>query len=178
MIRSFALHQWFFIIHVEFIDNAKVVKSRAWRWRVQCLLLKRSNEKDVCFPRVKQWDTARLASIKIETLSKKKKKEIEMTDPWSVHGWESGGLNKEMMNEMNLMHGHFLSCKIMHCITFVYYIKHISSSHLKQEGRVLHLIKASERPSRRKKIIQIDRSFNPLKIQPTGRPSVSLDENE
>ena len=66
-----------------------------------------------------------------ETLSKEKREEIEMTDPWSVHGWESGELNKERINEMNLMHGHFFSCKIMHCITFTYYIKHMSSSHLK-----------------------------------------------
>ena len=74
---------------------------------------------------------------------------------------------------MNLMHGHFHSFKIMHCITFAYCIKHMSYSHLKQECGVLHPIKASERTSGRKKIIQIDQSFkkislNALKIQPTG----------
>ena len=117
------------------------------------------------------WDKERLANVKIETLSKEKMEETEMTYSWSVHGWESGRPNKERINEMNLMHGYFLSCKIMHCITFAYCVKHMSSSHLKQKCRVLHPIKASERPSGRKKIVQIDQSFkrislNSLQIQP------------
>ena len=149
------------------LTNARVEKSRTWRWEVQCFLLKDQIKRMFVFEN-RKWDTAWLESVKTETLSKKE--ETEMTDPWSVHEWERDRHNKkrEGVNEMNLMHGHVLLHKIVYCITLAYCIKHMSSSHLKQEGRVLHLIKASERPSGRKKIIQIDQSFNPFKIQPTG----------
>ena len=114
----------------------------------------------MCVSNSRKWDTERLTNAKTETLSKEKGRDW---NDWPVKcAWESGGLNKERINEMNPIHGHFFSCKIMHCITFAYYIKHMSSSHLKQESKVSHPIKASERPSRRKKIIQIDQSFKNL----------------
>ena len=136
MIRSFALHQWIFIIHVESIDNAKVVKSRAWRRKDRCLLWRIEQERCL-FPEVKNeirhdWQASR------QKCFLKKEEEIEMTDPWSVHGWESGGLNKERMNEINPMHGNFLSYKIMHCITF--HISHqacvFSSSEIGMQSHV------------------------------------------
>ena len=116
-----------------------------------------SNEKDVLFPEVKNeiwhdWQASR------QTCFLKKEEEIETTDPWN------GMLNKERINEMNSMHGHFLSCTIMHSITIAYCIKHMSSSHLKQECRILHPIKALERPSGKKKIIRMDQSFQEISL--------------
>ena len=64
----------------------------------------------------RQWDTPRLASVKTKMPSKEKGRD------WN--GWPVSGMLKK--NEMNLMHGHFLSCKIMHYITFAYCIKHVS----------------------------------------------------
>ena len=61
----------------------------------------------------------------------KKEEEIEMTNPRSDVFQKMAVFNKERINEMNSVHEHFLSCKIMHCITFTFCIEHMPSSHLK-----------------------------------------------
>ena len=106
-------------------------------------------------------DTMQWASIETEISSKVKEKEIAPTNRQSVHGREGGKFNKEKTIKVNLMHKHFVHAKSYITLAFTHYIRYMFS-YLKQECRVkkvLHPIKASERPSRRNKIIQTDWSF-------------------
>ena len=91
--------------------------------------------------------------------------------------------NKERINEMNLMHGHFLSYKIMHYITFAYCIKYVSfcSSEI---GMLSLAPDKSFRKTFREKEDNSDRSellkdsFQPSQNSTNWRPSVSPDVDE
>ena len=100
----------------------------------------------------------RWASIETE-IPPKEEKETALMGPQSVYGREGGKFNKrkDHKNESNAQIFH--SCTIIHCMTHC--IRYMFS-YLKQEYKVkkgLASIKASKRPSGRKKETQTNLSF-------------------
>ena len=84
---------------------------------------------------------------------------------------------------MNSMHGHFLSCKIMHYKTFAYCIKHVSSCS-SETGMLSLAPDKSFRKTFREKRDNSDRSeflkesFQPSQNSTNWQPSVSPGEDE
>ena len=102
----------------------------------------------------------RWASIETEISSKIKKEETALAYIRSVYGREGGKFNKEKTIKVNLMHRHFIHNRTSHSIHTLHQIYvFLSKIGIQSKKGVSHPIKASERPSGRKKVIQTDRSF-------------------
>ena len=95
---------------------------------------------------------------------------------------KSGRPNKERINEMNLMHGHFPSCKIMHCITFAYCIEHVffsSGAGMRSLAPDKSFKKTFGEKEDNSNRLELLKDLSQLSQNSTNwQPSVSLDENE
>ena len=78
---------------MEFIDNTRVVKSRAQRRKALCFILKGSN-KNVSFPRTKSKIRCERQVSRQKISPKAEEKEIAPIGLQSIHGREGGKFEK------------------------------------------------------------------------------------
>ena len=111
MIRLFALHWWFFIIYAKFIDNTRVVKSKAQRWKTMCFLRKDLNKEWFLFPRMENKIRCDEWASRRKYLLRWRKRRLHQQGRKVCMGEKLVNSVKGKTIKVNLMHRYFIHAK-------------------------------------------------------------------